>query len=476
QHRREGRLLHHPVHGATVTGAATVAAACRMLRALCLAGILGFALAPVAVQAAQDEDEPPLAPPEAGPAGSPAGGRTEESAVRNALAQSGITGSLRAGFWSSNRRLDDETNISVASAWLKLDKKLESGIGLFAEGYLANEDVFGDRRDESRLREGYVEGRKGNFDYRVGKQIIAWGRTDRFNPTDNLTPRDATLLAGDIDEDRFGSLAAKASWNFNASTSLTGIWIPQFRPNVVPLPPRPGVTYQENVPDSSRQWALKLDQSGKAVDWSVSWFDGFDLSADVSPGPLTAAGQVVKLDHNRIKVLGADVATTRGSYRFALEGAYVRTEDPDGTDPGMKNPFLYGVFGVERDYPDNLTVIVQTFTRHVMRYSNPEDIVNPAARALAVQQAVVNAQYDRTQQGMSLRIDKKWFNETLEGEIAAIALLNRNGYFVRPRMIYLWTDSIKVIAGYEYFSGSDKTTYGLLEKNTTLYTEVRWYF
>ncbi len=458
-----------------MTGAAT-AAAHRIFRTLCLAGILGFPLIPFAAQAAEDEDEPPLAPPEAGPPGSAAGGSKEESAPRNSLAQAGITGSLRAGYWSSNRRLDDETDIGVASAWLKLDKKLASGIGLFAEGYLANEDVFGDRRDESRLREGYVEGRKGNFDYRVGKQIIAWGRTDRLNPTDNLTPRDATLLAGDIDEDRFGSLAAKASWNFDAATSVTGVWIPEFRPNVVGLPSRPGVVFQENVPDSSRQWALKLDQSGKAIDWSVSWFDGFDLNADIAPGPLTPAGQVVNLDHHRIRVLGADAATTRGSYRFAAEGTYVRTEDPNGTDPGIKNPFFYGVFGVERDYPDNLIVIVQAFTRKVMRYSNPEDIASPTARAVAVQQAVTNNQYDRSQQGLTLRIDKKWFNETLEAEIAGVALLNRDGYLLRPRVIYLYSDSMKFIAGYEYFEGSDKTIYGLLEKNKTLFAEVRWYF
>jgi hypothetical protein len=443
---------------------------------LCLAGIFGFPLVPFAAPAAEDEDEPPLALPEAGTPGSGAGGRKEEAALRNSLTEAGITGSLRAGYWSSNRRLDDETNIGVASAWLKLDKKLGSGVGLFAEGYLVSEDVFGDRRDESRLREGYVEGRKGNFDYRVGKQIIAWGRADRLNPTDNLTPRDTTLLAADIDEDRFGSLAAKASWNFDAATSLTGIWIPDFRPTVIPIPARTGVVYQENVPDSSRQWALKLDQSGKAVDWSVSWFDGFDLSTDISPGPLTTAGQVVTLDHHRIRVLGADAATTRGSYRFALEGAYVRTEDPDGTNPFIKNPFFYGVFGVERDYQDNFTVIVQAFAREVMHYSDPESIADPVARAIAVQQAVINNQYDRTQQGLSLRIDKKWFNETLEAELAVITLLNREGYALRPRVIYMWSDSVKIIAAYDYFKGTDKTTYGLLERNKALYSELRWYF
>jgi hypothetical protein len=426
-----------------------------------------------AAQAAEDDGEPPLAPPEAdsGP-----GPRRNDSAAPDTLSRAGITGSLRAGYWSSNRRLDDETNIGVASAWLKLDKKLDSGIGLFAEGYLANEDVFGERRDTSRLREGYVEGRRGQFDVRVGKQIIAWGRADRLNPTDNLTPRDATLLAGDIDEDRFGSLAAKASWNFDAYTSITGAWIPEFRPNVFGLPARPGVSFQENIPDSSRQWALKLDQSGKDIDWSVSWFDGFDLNSDISPGPSIPSGQVVNLDHHRIRVLGADAATTRGAFRFALEGAYVDTEDADGTDPYTKNPFVYAVFGVERDYPDNFTVIVQAFAREVMRYSNPEAIANPAARAIAVQQAVVNNQYDRTQQGLSLRIDKKWFNETLEAELAGSALLNRDGYSLRPRLIYLYSDSIKFITGYEYFKGSETTTYGLLEKNRTLFAEIRWFF
>ena len=426
----------------------------------------------LAAPAAGEDDDPPLAPAEAG-----ASGPAKDSGLHNAMARAGITGSLRGAYWSSDRRLDDKKNIGVASAWLKLDKKLESGIGLFAEGYLVSEDIFGgDPIEEHRLREGYVEGRKGNFDFRVGKQIIAWGRADRFNPTDNLTPRDATLLAGDIDEDRFGSLAAKGSWNFDAHTSVTGIWIPQFRPNVVPVPSRPGIVFQENIPDSSRQWALKLDQSGKSVDWSVSWFDGFDLSADISPGPMTAAGQVVNLNHNRIRVLGADAATTRGSYRYAVEAAYFRTEDPDGVNPGIKNPFFYGVLGVERDYPDNLTVIVQVFAREVMHYSDPEAITDPVARALAIQQSVVNSQYDRRQQGVSARIDKKWFNETLEAELAAIALINRGGYFVRPRIIYMWSDSIKIIAGYEYFTGSDKTTFGLLEKNSTLYSELRWYF
>jgi hypothetical protein len=236
------------------------------------------------------------------------------------------------------------------------------------------------------------------------------------------------------------------------------------------------VSFDERIPDSRRQWAVKLDQSGKAIDWSVSWFDGFDLSADLSPGASSPAGQTVNLDHNRIRVLGGDAATTRGSYRFAVEAAYTRTQDTGGTNPGVKNPFFYGVFGVERDFTGDLTVIVQYFTRWVEHYSSPENITDPAVRAVAIQQAVVNSQYDRTQHGLSARIAKKWLNQTLEGELAAVVLLNRNGYSFRPKLSYAASDSLKLIAGYEYFHGSDKTIYGLLEKNNGVFAELRYFF
>ena len=75
-----------------------------------------------------------------------------------------------------------------------------------------------------------------------------------------------------------------------------------------------------------------------------------------------------------------------------------------------------------------------------------------------------------------MRVAKKWFNETLDTELAGAALFGRYGYLLRPRVTWLYSDSIKFIGGYEWFKGSDKTIYGLLEKNKTLFAEVRWFF
>ena len=114
----------------------------------------------------------------------------------------GITGSLRGGYWSSNRLNNNENNLITSSTWLTLDKRLRQGLTLYADGYIYNQDTFGSESSDHRVKEIYVHFRSGDWDYRLGRQIVAWGRADRLNPTDNLTPRDFTLLSPEIDEER----------------------------------------------------------------------------------------------------------------------------------------------------------------------------------------------------------------------------------------------------------------------------------
>ena len=65
----------------------------------------------------------------------------------------GLTGSLRSGYWSSNRLYDDRGNIGTASTWLKLDKRFENGLGVFAEAYGGREDFRSDGNGVTRVRE-----------------------------------------------------------------------------------------------------------------------------------------------------------------------------------------------------------------------------------------------------------------------------------------------------------------------------------
>jgi len=137
------------------------------------------------------------------------------------LNEFGLTGSLRTGYWSSNRLSDNDGDFVASSVWLKLDKRLRRGLTLYSEAYVYDEDTFGGGRSTDRqIKEAYLHFRSGDWDYRLGRQIVAWGRADRLNPTDNLTPRDFTLLYPEIDEDRFGTEAIKISKIFGSYSTL----------------------------------------------------------------------------------------------------------------------------------------------------------------------------------------------------------------------------------------------------------------
>ncbi len=420
-----------------------------------------------ATPAATSAEEPAMAPPDdSAPADEDAGKFWERW---------GFSGSARAAYWSSSRLLDDKKNLGVGALWLKWNYQLPKGIGLYAEGWARSDNVFKGTDKQYLMREAYADYATDAWDFRIGRQIIAWGRADRINPTDNLTPRNFRILVPEDDDNRFGALAAKARYSFG-DYSVTGIWLPDFRANVLPFPQQAGISYDEDVPNSHRAFATKFERSGKDVDWSVSYYDGFDLNPDISVKSVAPSGAMMMLlSHHRYRVLGTDAATALGRYGLRGEFAYARTDDSNGDDPFIKNPFFWGVLGVERTFLSYLNVNVQYFARYVTKFEDPSN-VNPALKEIALTQAVIANQRDRTQHGVTFRISNKWMNETLEGEVAGIWDFTRNGYLLRPKLIYAINDKWKAVAGFDYYGGPDDSFFGRLEKNRGAYAELIYGF
>jgi hypothetical protein len=67
-------------------------------------------------------------------------------------------------------------------------------------------------------------------------------------------------------------------------------------------------------------------------------------------------------------------------------------------------------------------------------------------------------------------------HETLEGEVAAVVLVTRLDYVVRPKLIYALTDRWKLTVGADIFRGEPQSFLGRLRDNSTAYAELRWSF
>ncbi len=88
----------------------------------------------------------------------------------------------------------------------------------------------------------------------------------------------------------------------------------------------------------------------------------------------------------------------------------------------------------------------------------------------------MSSQFDRTQQGISIRISDKWLNEMLEGEIAAVAAFGRSNYLIRPKLVYAFSDNLKGSFGLDIYRGAANTLFGLLRDNSLLFSELKYSF
>ncbi|MGC2167097.1 MAG: DUF1302 family protein [Gallionella sp.] len=386
----------------------------------------------------------------------------------------GISGSLRAGHWSSSMNFDQRKDLGAGALWLTAAPRLADNVSAKFDGWTMGDHNQSASKHYNRVREGYINLNAGNTDFRLGKQIVTWGRADKLNPTNNLTPRDYTLLAVEDEDQRSGGYAAKATYNFS-DWSLTGIWLPQFRPNALPLPSLPGVNFREHL-EQRQGAALKVEQTGNAVDWSLSYYSGPDLNPDIGIDSVGGSGVNLRLDHHRMRVLGADAATVVGRYALRAEAAYTSTADSDGTDPLLKNSMFHLVAGGDRTFFEYLNINLQYYARYVQQFIDPSTIGDVVTRSIATREALLSNQYARFQHGVTFRISDKWMNETLEGEISGITSFTRRDYVLKPKLAYSFSDSWKGSLGANLFRGEQNSYYGPLKNISNVFTELKYGF
>lgn len=405
----------------------------------------------------------------------PSGSAADSAPAPSLLDRLGVDGSLRGGAWSSDRDLDDRTDFSTGSIWLRMAPKLSESWSAKLEGWAQGQGSQGDSRGRQELREAYVAYAGQDYDVRAGRQIVVWGRADQVNPTDNLGSRDFTLLFPEPDDLRRGSGMVRVGRAF-AGATLTVVWLPEFRPNVYPvgaLPPNIRLGEGE-APEQFDQAAVKLDRTGGTVDWSASYFDGLDRNPDVALQRIDATGVTLQLRYHRIRVVGADFAVNVGRFGLRGEAAYTDTADPTGSDPQLKNPYFFAVLGADRSFGDTLNLNVQLIHRATASYRDPHSLADPLLRVVAIQNALAAGQVTPTQTGMSTRIGTKWLHETLEVELAAVGYFEKGDSLLRAKLLYHWTDTLRLTIGREAYDGPDESFFGRLRDNSVTFAELAY--
>lgn len=329
------------------------------------------------------------------------------------------------------------------------------------DGALGVEDSRSRSGKLHQAREGYLQRKTEGDEIRLGRQLIAWGRADKLNPTDYFTIRDYTMLTSDDEEQKRGVDALRATMHF-VEFDIQGVLANGDARNTWPFRSPNNV----DLVQSKNQFGLKLDRYGEGLDWSVSFYRGIDRNPNLIPDMATGAAVS---SYDDVSAVGADFAVASGALTYRGELACFKTSDSSGNDPYRRNNHLDFVIGADGSPFRDANLGIQYYGVMVNNYSSAV-LTNPLAKA----GALLGNQLRSFQHGVTLRFAQNWLNDTVQFEWRGSLGLTDRGRYIFPKLTYKTTDHWSVAIGGEHFDGDGNSYFGQFRKNSGVFSEVRF--
>lgn len=330
------------------------------------------------------------------------------------------------------------------------------------------------------LRQAYMDIYFDNFDLRIGKQQIIWGKADGVFITDVISPRDlSAFILPEFEEIRIGINAVKLDYYWGDAT-IEAVWIPTFQATITPnddsiWAPRvqlsaiptsfdySNATVEEKL--SSSEAALKYSYLGSAIDFELMaaymWDDNpaLHLYPTIDPDTGQPNALTIKPQYHRLPLIGA-------SFGKSVLGAVLRGEAAYYFDKRFSAEDLL-VNGIrEKDYANYLVgydhnwfginVSLQFIQEYILDYE--EDISN-----------------HEFQSTTTFLASKTFLNETLELSLFSYYGINDNDALLRPKLSYDLSDGFNLLLGTDIFVG-EEGNFGQYSNNDMVYLKVRYDF
>lgn len=328
-----------------------------------------------------------------------------------------------------------------------------------------------------RFHEIWVEHVADNWDLRLGRQIIIWGKADGIQVTDMISPPDYTeSITRALDEIRMPVDAVKFRWlGDTVDTEL--IWVPVFKAAVPPSGDNPWAV-QRQYPDdveitSTPAWKPDASIADSEIALKVSsYFSGFDLAASVfytwndaatNHRTIRSNGDTRRVifspRHERMTVLGLEGAMPWLDFVFRAETAcYLgRYYEPQSVyDLPLQKDGYKWLVGIDWNPGDNWSLTAQLTGEGMFHHD--QRLAAPAHETMA-----------------TLNISKKLLNQTLTLSSMVFWRIDDAEIFGRLKAEYEITDGLHLSAGADVFVGDDGQ-YGVYEDNSQIWVKVKYSF
>lgn len=259
---------------------------------------------------------------------------------------------------------------------------------------------------------------------------------------------------------------------------IEAIWVPFFKSSIIPtefLAFPPGIKIAEaDYPDErlkNSAYAIRLNLELASFDGSLSYFNGNNpfpgIAGDIIDFFSDAPATNIFPKSYRMHVIGADFQTTvAGSFGLRGEVAFRKPHEDYETNVHIPNPDLQYVFGLDKEFSTEFSLILQYIGRYVFDYTELLKPTNPAflpSYELDLKNRMITFQQYELSHSVSGRAEWRLLYETLKFEIQGMINMTSEEFFLRAKATYDIADAFTFTLGGDIFHGPQDTLFGTID-------------
>ena len=332
----------------------------------------------------------------------------------------------------------------------------------YSHGYIDN--VYeAQHRYAVNINELYLEAWKGYFNFKLGKQIFDWSKTDTISPNDNSSTRDWTDI---VEFERIGIPAINLRIGFD--TFFEAVYMPWFSVSKLPdaenrwypnLPVGMSLGKQE-ADESQEQYAFRIGSVMSGFDLSAAYFHGYSYSPSYRLN-IISASDIELIPTYRIQD-AYSISGAREFFSFNIRG------EAGYFDQDRADDFFQYVIGIDREWValfseiDSLYLLIQYMDETVTNHDSPLPFDTIDFRRILSDSIAWKSKYF---------FDPDTWTIQIEGSYN----FSDHDCYVQPSILFTHSNIISEF-GYCLFAGPEDSFWGSYDDNDRFYLKLTWLY
>ena len=355
---------------------------------------------------------------------------------------------------------------------------------LYADMRVREGLFYKERELQLQLKEAYAGYRSDKIDLFLGNQIVVWGRTDGFNPTNNITPNDYFFLTYEPDDQKMSNFMLRTKWKPTNTIDIELIAIPFYKASVYRYElfdmGQPAYFNQVDNPKlnfDKGSLAARFNVESSSISFAASYFIGHNPFYGFALDSYTLSPLAVTFTPKPyfMQTFGADFALPIKSWIIRGEMALNITKDYDDIlDMNVPNPDFSYVVGIERSFWD-IMAIFQYVGKYTFDFKELTEPVFTGYTPIAIQQYAADMllfesnkynrkifnQQEKTNHMLFLALSRSFFYEQLNVELTGAYNITTEEQMLRSRVKWNLTDAVSANIGCSFMLGPDESIFNM---------------